>query len=393
MSEQTRGEHDNQPQRVAEPARPAMIETGGDAGLSKNELEIFLTELKYNFKAVKVLAEPVAKFAQIIEIRKTLVENRDASQQDDPAYSDFFYDRLVKEVAEQLVWYKKTDQQDVTDAVHRSISLLIDLLIVELQKQTPTCVALAKAIQPIFDPNRVFYQNNDQAVLEEAKKPEPIEETKEQDPEPAREPEPDPQPEAQNQRVAQSEYVDLWNISDDEKDWRNRLCQGVVLDAVISDEVNEIAGWVKAEVIDVIGDRDGTNLGDLTGENVKSIQIEYINQGMAQQKHYRCDSSQIAQYDSKTSDEIWRYSLKEGDDVDFLKSNGDWETGVVTYIDEIEGLASSPMMEVGFRIFRDGQSTLKSNKSKIPVFSIRVQKPYTMQSDSGYGEHVWQIGE
>ena len=77
-----------------------MIETGGDTGLSKNELEIFLTELKYNFKAVKVLAEPVAKFAQIIEIRKTLVENRDASQQDDPAYSDFFYDRLVKEVAE-----------------------------------------------------------------------------------------------------------------------------------------------------------------------------------------------------------------------------------------------------------------------------------------------------
>ena len=57
-----------------------MIETGGDAGLSKNELEIFLTELKYNFKAVKVLAEPVAKFAQIIEIRKTLIENRDASQ-------------------------------------------------------------------------------------------------------------------------------------------------------------------------------------------------------------------------------------------------------------------------------------------------------------------------
>ena len=47
---------------------------------------------------------------------------------------------------------------------------------------------------PIFDPSRVFYQNNDQAVLEEAKKPEPVEETKEQ--EPAKEPEPDPQPEA-----------------------------------------------------------------------------------------------------------------------------------------------------------------------------------------------------
>ena len=75
--------------------------------------------------------------------------------------------------------------------------------------------------------------------------------------------------------------MDLWNISDDEKDWRNRLCQGVVLDAVISDEVNDIAGWVKAEVIDVIGNSGSTNLGDLTGDNVKSIQIEYINQGMA----------------------------------------------------------------------------------------------------------------
>ena len=91
---------------------------------------------------------------------------------------------------------------------------------------------------------------------------------------------------------------------------------------------------------------------------------------------------------------MWRYQLKEGDDVDFLKSDGEWETGVITYIDAIDGgLFGSPEMEIGFRMFKDGQSTLRKKKQKIAVFSIRVQKPHTMQSQSCWPEHLWSLDD
>ena len=60
------------------------------------------------------------------------------------------------------------------------------------------------------------------------------------------------------------------------------------------------------------------------------------------------------------------------DEVDYLKLTGEWETGVVTRIDGIDGIAGCPYLEVAKRIFSGGNSTLSERSLKIPIFSIRV---------------------
>ena len=164
-------------------------------------------------------------------------------------------------------------------------------------------------------------------------------------------------------------------ISEEEIEWRNRIIIGMPIDAVITDELCEHAGWVKAEIVDIIGTsstNDQKNLGGLDGKNVRQFSVQYINQSVMYSKHFRADSTKIAHYDSMTSGEVWKYSIKVNDEVDFLKQTGEWETGVVTKIDEIEGVGGCPYLEVALRVFVRGNSTLAKKSHKVPIFSIRI---------------------
>ena len=99
-------------------------------------------------------------------------------------------------------------------------------------------------------------------------------------------------------------------ITEDEIEWRNRMKIGYLLDAVITEEMCEYAGWVKAEIVDIIGTsstNDKENLGDLDGKNVKQLSVQYINQCVMYTKHFRADSTKIAQYDSMSSEDAWKY--------------------------------------------------------------------------------------
>ena len=42
---------------------------------------------------------------------------------------------------------------------------------------------------------------------------------------------------------------------------------------MLSDEICGIAGWVKAEVVEIVGDYSKANMGDFNGKNVKFIGI------------------------------------------------------------------------------------------------------------------------
>ena len=97
----------------------------------------------------------------------------------DSSFDKFLYDKLITDTAKKLVTFNKTDVPIVTEIVHKSITSLFNLLIVELHKKTASTCALVKAIRPLFDPTKVFYQRNDQVRMPADSQPADFEEVKE----------------------------------------------------------------------------------------------------------------------------------------------------------------------------------------------------------------------
>ena len=64
---------------------------------------------------------------------------------------------MIPGVASRLVKHAKTSNAKFTTLVGESISGLVDLLIVELRKQTKTCSGLLDSVRPIFDFVSPFY--------------------------------------------------------------------------------------------------------------------------------------------------------------------------------------------------------------------------------------------
>ena len=88
--------------------------------------------------------------------------------------------------------------------------------------------------------------------------------------------------------------------------------KGDYIDAIYHDMNYSIESWAKAEIYDIIGDTSCPHLGNEQGEKVKRFDIRFKHQ-VGSSKLYRADSSSIAQYDTKTSGDAWRYKLQAGD--------------------------------------------------------------------------------
>ena len=63
----------------------------------------------------------------------------------------FIYEDMLPGVASRLCKHGKTQNSKFTSLVSDSISGLVDLLIIELRKATPTCTLMIEAMKPVFE--------------------------------------------------------------------------------------------------------------------------------------------------------------------------------------------------------------------------------------------------
>lgn len=108
--------------------------------------------------------------------------------------------------------------------------------------------------------------------------------------------------------------ADLSKLSAEDKQWRNSLKLGDMVDVVKYDETFDLKAWSKGKVDNIIagyGCNSG-NLGDQTGVGVKSFMIGYYKDLSVRPRLVRADELIIAPYNSKTSTETWRDNLFKG---------------------------------------------------------------------------------
>lgn len=190
------------------------------------------------------------------------------------------------------------------------------------------------------------------------------------------------------------EQLDIASLTAEEKDWRNRLGVGCVIDATQDDKRLSLEGWAKAEIVGVVGgDPALPNLGgDNSGDKVKMFRVEYVQNGRAPSRHFRADSPYIARYDTRTgADGQWRSVLQVGDEVDFMRDAGEWVQAEVLDIDrQLDSYEATPDMELGTRAFRGGRTIIEPYRLRVPLYSIRVQRAFTMGPGSTSREKmVW----
>ena len=94
-----------------------------------------------------------------------------------------------------------------------------------------------------------------------------------------------------------------------------------MVDVVKHDLGFSVEAWSRGEVVGIIG--AGTaNLGDASGDNVKKLNIKYVKDSGAGSKLFRADSPQLAQFDTRTAGDEWRYTLQVGDEAELLQVRG-----------------------------------------------------------------------
>ena len=69
--------------------------------------------------------------------------------------------------------------------------------------------------------------------------------------------------------------ADLTGFSDAEIQFRQDLIKGDLIDVVYHDLNYSMEGWVKGEIVSIIGDPELKNLGDEAGNRVKRFDIKY----------------------------------------------------------------------------------------------------------------------
>jgi hypothetical protein len=108
--------------------------------------------------------------------------------------------------------------------------------------------------------------------------------------------------------------ADLTKMSAEDKQWRNSLKLGDMVDVVKYDEAFDLKAWSKGKVDNIIagyGCNSG-NLGDEKGVGVKSFMIGYYKDISVRSRLVRADELIIAPYNSKTSTDSWRENLFKG---------------------------------------------------------------------------------
>lgn len=90
-------------------------------------------------------------------------------------------------------------------------------------------------------------------------------------------------------------------FSEEEIAWRNGLREGDFVDAVKHEYTCSMEMWSRAEISSIYGNCE-KNLGEVGDDKVNRFDLKFFKDSSS--KMYRADSLEIAQFDSKASEDF-----------------------------------------------------------------------------------------
>ena len=119
--------------------------------------------------------------------------------------------------------------------------------------------------------------------------------------------------------------------------------------------------WTTAKIVSITG-------FDIMDISKKKVVVEFYQDVCVRETRYNADSSFIAPYGTMSTVQNWRSDLKEGDEVDTLNGDKEWEVAKIEWIDNRKNEKKMFMVRVRFSSGKD---------EYIGLHTTRIQKVHT----------------